>query len=148
MDDVITGCDNVSTALVAQDQLPKLMNAGNSSSKSLHLIVVSFLITFQLDFVSAESLFNIDQFVKGIQWNPVTDQMSYKVLFTDNVAFVTKRQFLSDAARLYDPLGWIAPVVILVKVLFQELWQSKIDCDDRLLVNLHKQWDDLRQSFT
>ncbi|CAB0045245.1 unnamed protein product [Trichogramma brassicae] len=35
---------------------------------------------------------------------------------------VTKRRILSEVARIYDPTGWIAPVVVRAKILLQYLW--------------------------
>jgi len=32
---------------------------------------------------------------------------------------LTKRSALSQAARLFDPLGWLASVVVRAKILFQ-----------------------------
>ena len=52
---------------------------------------------------------------------------------------VTKRSVLSVAARIYDPLGVISPVVIPVKVLFQQIcrrkghWDQELDDDHALI---------------
>lgn len=83
----------------------------------------------------------------GIQWNPVTDTFAFKIDFPVGSAQPTKRQFLSDAARLYDPLGWLAPSVILVKIMFQRCWELKLDWDDRLPPPLVDDWPQLCRSF-
>ncbi len=41
----------------------------------------------------------------------------------------TKRNIVSIVGRFYDPLGFLSPVVIRFKVLFQELCTSKLDWD-------------------
>ena len=38
---------------------------------------------------------------------------------------LTKRLVLSVVARLFDPLGLLAPIIVPMKVLFQELCVSK-----------------------
>lgn len=83
----------------------------------------------------------------GIQWNPVSDQFTFKIAFSANAATTTKRQFLSDSARLYNPLGWLAPSVILVKIMFQQLWQQHLGWDDQLPESINQQWADLRDAF-
>jgi len=41
----------------------------------------------------------------------------------------TRLSILSFIAKLYDPLGWAAPVVVSAKILLQELWLLKDDWD-------------------
>ncbi|XP_062710860.1 uncharacterized protein LOC134288944 [Aedes albopictus] len=56
----------------------------------------------------------------GIQWLPKDDVFSLKVsLSVDSVN--TKRQLLSDSSRLFDPYGWLSPIMVKIKILFQQL---------------------------
>ncbi|KRZ02713.1 hypothetical protein T11_3364 [Trichinella zimbabwensis] len=41
----------------------------------------------------------------------------------------TRRQMLSLTARLYDPLGYIAPFIGQKKMLFRRLWTTGLGCD-------------------
>ena len=55
----------------------------------------------------------------------------------------TKRGIVSDTARSFDVLGWMAPFIIRMKVLFQSLWKEKKDWDAELTEELtatHVQW--------
>jgi hypothetical protein len=49
---------------------------------------------------------------------------------------------LSFVAKLYDPLGWAAPVVITAKILLQELWLLKNDWDAPIPQELVQRWKD------
>lgn len=62
-----------------------------------------------------------------MHWNPVTDHLSYKISLNTELISATNRPFLSDVASLYDPLGWLSPSVVFVKIMFQQLWQLKLD---------------------
>ena len=33
-------------------------------------------------------------------------------------------------ARLFDPAGWLAPIVVVAKIIMQELWLLKMSWDD------------------
>ena len=55
----------------------------------------------------------------------------------------TKRGIISDIARTFDVLGWIAPSVILMKILYQKLWVEKLDWDEVVPMSFqveHAQW--------
>lgn len=43
----------------------------------------------------------------------------------DNFPIVTKRKILSTIAKLFDLLGWLAPIVIVAKVLIQNVWPDE-----------------------
>ena len=44
----------------------------------------------------------------------------------------TKRSLLTVAPRIFDPVGLITPFTIRAKMLFQELWQRGLQCEDHL----------------
>ncbi|UYV66894.1 hypothetical protein LAZ67_4003257 [Cordylochernes scorpioides] len=68
--------------------------------------------------------------ILGINWNPSTDNFTITVNSLTDV--YSKRQLLSDISRIYDPLGWLSPVIISFKILFQTLWKQDLDWDDPL----------------
>lgn len=52
----------------------------------------------------------------------------------------TKRNVLSQIARIYDVNGYRSPVVLYLKHLLQELWLAKLEWDDPLPERLLKKW--------
>lgn len=61
----------------------------------------------------------------GVHWNPKTDTFKFKVTLEPKFK-LTKRDIISDIAKLFDPLGWISPIIIKAKLLVQEIWQKKM----------------------
>ena len=48
-----------------------------------------------------------------------------------------------DVAKTYDILGWIAPTVLSMKMLYQTLWQKGHEWDEDVpadLADLHARW--------
>jgi hypothetical protein len=41
---------------------------------------------------------------------------------------------------IYDPLGLLAPVMVLAKMLFQYIWTLKVDWDESLPADLYTEW--------
>lgn len=56
----------------------------------------------------------------------------------------SKRELLSEVASLYDPLGWIAPVVIKAKIVLQQLWKQNLGWDDNLSPTTTGEWMKLK----
>lgn len=52
------------------------------------------------------------------QWCFSTDILSYCVNI-NQIQRVTKRIILSETAKLFDPLGLLAPVIMVTKILMQ-----------------------------
>ena len=42
----------------------------------------------------------------------------------------TKRHVVGTASRFKDPIGFVSPVTICFKVMFQDLCEAKLDWDD------------------
>jgi hypothetical protein len=59
----------------------------------------------------------------------------------------TKRMLLADLNRIFDPLGFLAPVLIKGKIFVQQLWQLKVEWDQNLPSELKKKWDIFYQEF-
>ena len=53
---------------------------------------------------------------------------------------VMKRALISDVAKTFNVLGWFSPVIIKVKILFQQLWELKLDWDDPVPPSVHEPW--------
>ncbi|XP_076626755.1 uncharacterized protein LOC143344514 [Colletes latitarsis] len=77
--------------------------------------------------------------VLGLTWNPVTDQFQFHALTPGN-QITTKREMLSSIAKLFDPMGWVAPFVVLAKILLQQLWSLNCDWDDTVPPDYLQEW--------
>ncbi|KAL9975992.1 hypothetical protein ACROYT_G013221 [Oculina patagonica] len=64
----------------------------------------------------------------AVLWNIETDVFQFKVLKPDKPA--TKRGILSTISSLYDPVGFVCPVVLEAKKIIQRLWKLQLDWDD------------------
>ncbi|CAD7086338.1 unnamed protein product [Hermetia illucens] len=57
---------------------------------------------------------------------------------------ITKRTILSKIVRLFNLLGWLAPVIVIVKVIMQDLWLESLDCDSVLPQLFQDLWTQFR----
>lgn len=83
----------------------------------------------------------------GISWQPSTDLFVFKSGNKSNVSEWTKRKILSEISKLFDPLGWLAPCIILSKLLMQELWKLEIGWDEPIPHQLNIKWLNLYEQL-
>lgn len=152
VDDALGGADTVAECVEMQQQLLQLLSSGglqlrkwaSNSEEILGRINPAHReCQLPLDIHDGHQISTL-----GIQWNPVSDEMGFKIDTQANTSETnTKRTFLSAASRLYDPLGWVAPAIIVVKMMFQSLWKLQLDWDDALPSDFAKQWDEIHASL-
>ncbi|EFA13221.1 hypothetical protein TcasGA2_TC010710 [Tribolium castaneum] len=80
--------------------------------------------------------------VLGFQWHPQTDLLGFKISVPDIEC--TKRNILSIIARIWDPLGLLAPVTLYAKLLIREIWVQKLGWDDPVSADIQKIWSLLK----
>ncbi|XP_059224869.1 uncharacterized protein LOC131997670 [Stomoxys calcitrans] len=68
----------------------------------------------------------------GIRWNISGDFFTFTQPLLEIRQSYTKREVLSAIAKLFDPCGWLAPIVVVAKLVMQQVWLDKIDWDDAL----------------
>lgn len=151
VDDVISGADSLEEAFELHTQLCSLLNTGKFNLRKWITNSKELLDLIPVDFREKLEIFKLNEphTVKalGLEWNTNDDCFSFKINFDDQQTIVTKRSLLSDAAKLYDPLGWLAPTTILAKIEFQNLWLLGIDWNDQLPKHLSEKWLDYRKNL-
>ncbi|GBM94893.1 hypothetical protein AVEN_14200-1 [Araneus ventricosus] len=80
----------------------------------------------------------------GMIWNSVSDTFSYKVI---NHSY-TKRDVLSQIARIYDPVGLLGPVISKDKIFMQQLWLLKLDWYEILPPDISQQWENFIKTLS
>ena len=58
-----------------------------------------------------------------------------------NVILSFKRKILSQVATIYDPLGFLSPVILLAKKFLQNIWSSGTGWDDPVHESILHDWD-------
>lgn len=143
VDDLNGGEDTLEDALELRDELIKLMQLAGYELRKWSSNVPQLLDGLPTDYLETPRHF--DGFdtgglikVLGIQWDPVSDSFTYTVNLPSD-GTVTRRKILSLVARLYDPLGWISPVIFSLKLVLQSLLCSSVEGNEN---NSRKvEWD-------
>lgn len=143
MDDVLHGQHNLDSAKKIKGQLIELFKAGGFNLRKWKSNETALLETIpnenenSFQFRQEESTKTL-----GLKWTPSTDQFSFelKMLTFVHDERITKRELLSEISKVFDPLGWLSPVTTKLKLLFQSIWQLKLNWNDSLPENIHNDW--------
>nr|XP_022903857.1 uncharacterized protein LOC111416133 [Onthophagus taurus] len=142
VDDVVTGSVSIQDALNLQRQVMKLLSLGGFelakwASNSPELLTS---VNDHQDRVAVSLDNKDDGFVKvlGFHWDPQADAFGFSYTPRDNPC--TKRAILSNIARIYDPMGLIAPCIMAAKCLMQKLWVERLDWDDLPSDEIQSYW--------
>ena len=81
----------------------------------------------------------------GLQWNKSTDKVG--VTIPADAAQVMKRGILGKVARIYDPLGLIAPITLQGKLLYCDACEEKRSWDPPVSAALVHQWQKWENSL-
>ena len=74
----------------------------------------------------------------GLPWDKREDKISVTIPKEGTIA--TKRGVLRDLARIYDPLGLVAPLTVKGKFLYREVCNEKVAWDAPLPQHLLRKW--------
>ncbi len=75
----------------------------------------------------------------GVKWRVASDHLQFRVVVSERP--LSRRGVLSTVASVYDPLGFMAPFVLLGKQILQRMCRDKTDWDTPLSNELKPQWE-------
>ena len=79
--------------------------------------------------------------VLGLQWDTITDQLMVNTKKFDNsMTATTKRQVLTTTTSLFNPLGYLTPAIVKMRLFLQNLWIQEKRCDDQLQIEDIETW--------
>lgn len=141
VDDILTGASDLNSAQSLIYQLNLLLAKAGVSLRKWSSNNQSLLEQFPDDHLENPLSFSDESpsiKILGLQWVPKQDIFSYHI--TPFSAEPTKRNILSYVAKMFDPLGFLAPLIFWAKVFLQHLWIEKIDWDDPIPSHLLESW--------
>lgn len=149
MDDLFSGTHDSKTAMVARDQLISLFESAGMELRKWSSNDEDFLNSLSSDLREIPVELGDEDVIKtlGIHWTPLKDEFGYRIQLEETSSELTKRRLLSEAGKLFDPVGWVAPCTIIAKILFQSLWLTNLGWDDVLPLGIQNQWMNFRQDL-
>jgi len=149
VDDLLTGADTITDAKLIIQEIAQLLRLGlfelskwasncprllsNVGDKQNKITIIS-------DHTCSRVL--------GIRWDHSEDSLHFSHETSVSQHNVSKRTILSEIARLFDPLGFLGPVIVIAKIILQELWQAGCQWDESIPQTIHSRWLRLKEQLS
>ncbi|XP_014217182.1 uncharacterized protein LOC106645765 [Copidosoma floridanum] len=143
VDDILYSADNIETARLRRDQLIGLLQAGGFPLRKWVANDPELLRDLSPDArlrptwrqLSADGLVR----ELGVSLDPIDD--CFHLTPPTLQPRPTKRAMLAALARLFDPCGWIAFVVLAAKMIIQDLWRARLEWDEPVPAAMAQRWN-------
>ena len=148
----LTGATDSRSALLLYQQLTELFSRGGLVLRKWNSNNPSVLEKIPEDLRDSREVHTFSEVNKysktlGTEWNIATDQFHLHISEPPSVNVMTKRNVVSDVAKVFDALGLFSPVTVKMKILLQRLWETKLDWDDPVPDHLLEVWSQWRKEL-
>lgn len=130
VDDIISGSHDIATALRLQGDIINIFKsacfevkkwASNTNELLENVPIEDRALTIPLSIDPDKTIKTL-----GILWNSTSDSLNFNFHY-DTEEPLTKRFVLSNIARLFDPMGLLAPITVKAKLFMKRIWASQCD---------------------
>ncbi|XP_029175788.1 uncharacterized protein LOC114944167 [Nylanderia fulva] len=150
VDDILTGTDTLDEAQALRDELIGLCTAGGFPLSKWSANANAILKDIPEERRQVRDLREWESdkghSALGLRWHPRQDCFAFRVQQLSSQR-VTKRVVLSQVARLFDPMGWLSPVIIKAKILIQTMWLQHLDWDQPVPPTEERTWRTFRDEL-
>ena len=152
VDDLLGGAHTVEEAVKAIHNTRDIfgeaklkMTKWTTSSPELRQVLAKEGLSLPAEGVLANTLSAGNTKVLGVSWDTETDSFMFNP--TDIVEAAntigdepTKRNILQVTSKIFDPMGFLGPTVLSLKMLFQKLWEANIGWDEAVPPDIKETW--------
>lgn len=143
VDDICSGRNSVHEALQTQQQLIDMLKSGGFELRKWAANCAELLEPIPSEHREESKMLTFDHKsairALGIYWSPETDSFHFQSTINISNEQLTRRQALSFLARIYDPIGFLNPVITMGKILNKQL-PAKLSWDDKLPEDINSAW--------
>ncbi|XP_060846330.1 uncharacterized protein LOC132925994 [Rhopalosiphum padi] len=141
VDDCLTGADTLTEAIQLRNELISVMHKAGFELSKWTANHKNLIPDTNENEASAVSMDKESVKTLGLYWEPNSDYYTYVVQTPKTNIKVTKRDIIAGLATVFDPLGLVGPVILVGKILLQDLWREKIGWDSQIPPHMQLVWD-------
>ena len=149
VDDFFGGANTEQEAVVLRQQLNQILSQGGFTIKKWRSSSQKVLKTIPAELqekIPDQKLLDSHSAcypkALGLVWDSRKDMMATHIEMSPGYSS-TKRGVAADIAKTFDVLGWLSPVILVMKILYRDLWKLKLGWDQVIpekQQHTHKTW--------
>ncbi|XP_044312490.1 uncharacterized protein LOC123037080 [Drosophila rhopaloa] len=138
VDDFLGGANKLDQLNQIQTEVIAILTAGKMELAKWH--------SNHQDFVNDTTVkeLNLDDYATTstlrLKWDQREDIFKFSFNCSTAPESITKQTILSVASSLFDPLGLVSPVIMVAKILLQEIWLLRLHWDESVPMTLQQAW--------
>ncbi|XP_046868575.1 uncharacterized protein LOC124461028 [Drosophila willistoni] len=151
VDDILSGGDSIAETEDVKNQVIGMLRSGTFELRKWASNCTKLLENIPVEHRESSGLLHMEGNdtirTLGLYWSPKEDEFRFALHVVPPMSSPTKRTILSAIARLFDPMGWLSPIMITAEILMQQLWKEKIGWDSTLPDTIKREWEKFVKSY-
>lgn len=142
VDNTLSGCPTVNEALKLYHEITGLLAKSKLEMRKWCSNSCELLKSIPPEHQESLMQINDDEVAKtlGLNWSPTNDHFVFSLDTPPGGVKWCKRMIVSYIAKIFDPLGFLSPVVTKLKIFTQHLWSKKLHWDESLPQDAITEW--------
>lgn len=148
IDDFLSGRNDYQSLCQLRDEIIRMLTLGGFQLSKWATNNTQLSNELRLD-STAEIPLQSESGILGMSWLPSTDELKLKINThdTSDSRPLTKRTIISRIAAVYDPGNNYGPVLVLGKIIIQDLWKVKgLQWDNLAPIEIVTKWKEFYSS--
>jgi len=124
VDDLLSGAESINEARAMRQEITTLLAKGGFSIRQWASNDRRIIDDLENEALHTNFILNGNHTLKtlGMSWSAQDDKLYYIPHPINIQGNVSKRNVLSEIAKIFDPLGLLGPIILRVKKLMQDIW--------------------------
>ncbi|XP_043065432.1 uncharacterized protein LOC122320888 [Drosophila ficusphila] len=152
VDDVLAGTTSIQEARLAISELRHAFSSARFPLRKWTANQKSILEDIPNEHLLHEDFRDLhsESFAKtlGVRWNATSDEFCFVPPPVSIKSTHTKREVLSQIAKLFDPAEWLSPFIVRSKIFMQEIWLQELGWDENTPTEMDQRWQDFLRSYS
>lgn len=142
VDDFMSGANTIAEAIAIRNELIMLLSRGGFIIRQWAFNDECIIDGLDSSVIHKNFIIDADRTLKtlDVSWKAAGDKFYYVVQPIRISDKWTKRNILSEIAKIFDPIGLLGPIILHAKRIVQDLWRSGVHWDESVPQAISTEW--------